>query len=396
MKRFFFSMLVMALSLATVSVNAQNKEVPGEGFAVTLLKRAVETYGTDNVVVSPLSVSSALTLTANGAKGRTLTEMLTALQIPNGDLAAANRYYKELFAYFPNADTCTVLNIANAVWIDDSFKMNDSYRKSVEGLNATVGVLDLQNPKNASVVNAWASKNTNKLIDNVISGDAFVPEFRMLIANAVYFKGKWQSSFSPDNTRKQTFYASEGDKYEVQMMHKTANFRYTVAGRNQDLQVLSMDYRGDAYEMVVVLPSGKIPLHEAVNEITEQRIAEWSNAPRCKVQVSLPKFKIRWNQNLNSCLEAMGITQAFSNQARFGGMSDSEQLKISEVNHFTYLMVEENGTEAAAVTTVMMNKCTAMPRPEHIEIFNADHPFFLFIREKTTGAILFSAQIGRP
>lgn len=384
-------MLLMASAFAPVAAQRTN-----DGFSVRLLKSAIGTYGGDNVVVSPLSVSSALTIAANGAKGQTLSEMMMALQAPEGNVDALARYYAELFNYLPKADTCTNIRIANAVWIDDSFKMKDSYRTSVERLGATVGVLDLQNPKNAAVVNDWAAKNTNNLIKNVISGDAFVPDFRMLIANALYFKGKWESSFSADRTRKEKFIPADGSAYEVPMMHKTANFRYTRAGEKEALQVLCMDYRGGAYEMIAVLPPDEMPADMALDMITEQKLSEWSNSSRRKVEVSFPKFKIRWANNLNNCLQSLGIRQAFTNQARFGGMSDDEALKISQVNHFTCIEVDESGTEAAAVTTVMMNKCTAMPRPEQIEVFRADHPFFVFIREKESGAILFSALIGKP
>lgn len=393
MKR--FSLIVIFLSAVLCASACKEKEnVAKRDFAVDFLRESMEIYGDENLLVSPLSAEMALSLSANGAKGETLREMLKLIGMSDSSLSVMNRYYGNLMAELPERDEKAVVRLANAVWVDDRFKLSEGFVDSARIFRAKVDAIDLQDPANAKILNKWAADNTENLINNIVSERMFSPSLRMIIANALYFKGWWDTKFERRMTVQKTFYKENGEQVPVSMMRKTAHYRY-IRPERCNFQIACLEYQGEAYEMMVVLPDKGHKVESVLDALTTEHLTIWSNdAKRTNLQLELPSFKIQWGKSLNDCFKKMGMEKAFSGDADFSGMTDSERLNVSDICQFTYMNVDEDGTEAAAVTVVSFGLTSV--RPEEVHPFIVDHPFLIFIRDKKSGAILFAGKIGNP
>lgn len=393
MKR--FSLIVIFLS-AVLCVRAckEKENVAKRDFAVDFLRESMAIYGDENLLVSPLSAEMALSLSANGAKGETLREMLKLIGMSDSSLSVMNRYYGNLMAELPERDDETTVKLANAVWVDDRFKLSEGFADSARIFRAKVDAIDLQDPANAKILNKWAADNTENLINNIVNEKMFSPSLRMIIANALYFKGWWQIRFDASKTTWKYFYKENGEEVPVRMMRKTAHYRY-IRPETCNFQIACLEYKGGAYEMMVVLPDKGHTVENVLNELTTGHLTEWSdNAMSKNLQLELPSFKMNWGKSLKECFKKMGMEKAFSGNADFSGMTDSERLNVSDICQFTYMNVDEDGTEAAAVTVLSFGLTSV--RPEEVHPFIVDHPFLVFIRDKKSGAILFAGKIGNP
>ena len=389
------SLIVIFLS-AVLSASAckEKKSVVKHNFAIDFLKESMAMCGDENLLVSPLSAEMALSLTANGARGETRREMLEMIGMTDSTLSVMNRYYGNLMTELPERDDESVVKLANAVWIDDKFKLSESFADSARIFRAKVDAIDLQDPANARILNKWVADNTENLINNIVNERMFSPSLRMIIANAIYFKGLWQIKFDASMTTQKPFYKQNGEEVPVRMMRKTAHYRY-IRPEKCNFQIACLDYKGGAYEMMVVLPDKGHQVETVLDELTAEHLTEWSdNAMSKNLRLELPSFEMRWGKSLNDCFKKMGMQRAFSGKADFSGMTDNERLNISDISQFTYMNVDEDGTEAAAVTFVTLG-VTAV-RPQEVCPFVVDHPFLIFIRDKRSGAILFAGKIGNP
>lgn len=393
MKR--FSLIVIFLSAVLCASACKEKEnVAKRDFAIDFLRESMAIYGDENLLVSPLSAEMALSLSANGAKGETLREMLKLIGMSDSSLSVMNRYYGNLMAELPQRDDETTVKLANAVWVDDRFKLSEGFADSARIFRAKVDAIDLQDPANAKILNKWAADNTENLINNIVNEKMFSPSLRMIIANALYFKGWWQIRFDASKTTWKYFYKENGEEVLVRMMRKTAHYRY-IRPERCNFQIACLEYKGGAYEMMVVLPDKGHTVENVLNELTTGHLTEWSdNAMSKNLQLELPSFKMNWGKSLKECFKKMGMERAFSGDADFSGMTDSERLNVSDICQFTYMNVDEDGTEAAAVTVLSFGLTSV--RPEEVHPFIVDHPFLVFIRDKKSGAILFAGKIGNP
>src|SRR5690554_6413701 len=343
-----------------------------------------------NFMVSPLSLSMALAMTQNGAAGDTKTVMQEALRWRDfPDDEAINDYYKKLKEALLKTDPSTSLSIANAIFTNQSVAINPGFTNTNRSyFDATVQQVDFSNPATTSVINQWASDNTNGLIEKVI--DKTKADDLMYLLNAIYFKGVWVSEFKKSNTLKKSFTLENGSLVDVDMMNQTAEFNYNS---NDDLQIVQLPYGNEAFSMMVLLPKDNKKLHDVVEAIKEPNY--WSSliagSRKYEVVLSLPKFKTTYSKKLNNVLMDMGMGVAFSDNADFSGLSEVSS-KIDFVNQNTYISTDEVGTEAAAVTTIGM-VATSMPiEPERV-IFNANKPFLYIIQENYTGSILFMGAV---
>jgi serpin B len=247
-------------------------------------------------------------------------------------------------------------------------------------------------------INVWVKKQTRDKIVDLIPSGMLLPSTRLVLTNAIYFEGSWSSEFSKGATKETPFHLTANDKIDVLTMEQREGFPYT---EDADAQVLAMPYGGHELSMVVVLPKKVDGLAELEGKLTHDRFTDWTRRLRGgrPVETYLPKFKMRSEFMLSGTLRSMGMTSAFSDSADFSAMSKSEDLMISEVVHQAFVDVDEEGTEAAAATAVLVAP-TAAPF-EHYEppkpiIFRADHPFLFVIRDDRTGAVLFMGRVQRP
>ena len=321
----------------------------------------------ENLIISPLSIFQVLSLTANGAKGDTLSEMLELLQYNSlEDLNKIN--YKIISAI----KDFTTVDIANAVMTRFSPLKNFTY--IAEKYTATVEPL-----VSADQVNSWCSEKTHGKISQII--DKLDSEILMILLNAVYFKGEWLKHFSEYSTKKLPFYNLGSEEKEVDTMNLISRFRYY---EDKTVQAIELDYRDDYMSALILLPSEETDINNYINTISTmngeyKKIVEGLRS--AKVNLKLPKFELRFSEKLNNILSDLGMYSAFSpKDADFRGLRKENNLFISQVIHKTYLKVNEEGTEAAAVTAVLVANGAMPGMPEIIYDMIVNRPFLFLLR----------------
>lgn len=342
-----------------------------------------------NVFVSPLSASLCLSMITNGASGNTLTEMQDVLGFPASSFSLddLNNYNQKLTTALLDLDNTTQLGIANSIWVKQGFKVYDSFvNVNKQMYDAQVQELDFTSPTAKDVINRWCAEQTNDCIKEVIK--VIPANARMYLLNALYFKGIWASQFEKSATRQENFTNSDGTQQKVNMMNQTEMFNYT---KNSTFSIAELPYGNEAFSMVILLPSGGKTLDESLSELTSENWKEWnSNMAGKQLQVKLPRFRVEYDKTLIDDMIAMGMKDAFDgNKADFSKMSAAE-LYVGILQQFTYINVDEEGTEAAAVTVGGMLDSAGLP----VTIpFYVDSPFAFMIKEKSTGAILFMGKV---
>lgn len=365
----------------------KQKVVQDNEFAFELMKQVLAETDESNVFISPLSVSIALGMTWNGAIGETKSEMENALKMSGMSEKEINEYYKLMQTTLPGIDPLTKLSIANSIWYRNTFNVkSDFLQTNKDYFNSEVTALDFNSPKAPGIINKWCSDKTNGLIPEVIdniNGDAM-----MFLINAIYFKGMWAKKFDKKDTREGLFTNEQGEKVQVNFMNMTDTLGYA---EDEHAQYLEMPYGNKAFSMTVILPKDDVSTSKPFGKLTAEKFNEISEKMLTQeVAVSFPRFKVKNKFKLNDMLYRMGMQKAFSQSAEFDGMSDRKPLFIGFVQHDTYVEVTEEGTEAAAVTTVGMFT-TSLPSHPY---FIANKPFAFVIKEKSTGIILFMGKMG--
>ena len=287
------------------------------------------------------------------------------------------------------------LRVANALWGQKSYRFLPSFTSRVEtAYGGKLQELDFVRAAEQArqTINRWVEKQTNDKIRDLIPAGVLDAMTRLVLTNAIYFKGKWAHPFEEKRTREAPFTLTDGSKTPVDMMHQTERFGYA---ETDALQVLEMPYAGDELSLVILLPRKTDGLTAMEEELTPEHVETWlAQIRRREVIVSVPKFKLTSKFNLERLLGSMGMPLAFSRGADFSGMTGAPDLFISAVIHQAYVDVNEEGTEAAAATAVTM-KLTSIG-PTRTPAFRADHPFIFMIRDKTSGSILFLGRIMNP
>jgi serine protease inhibitor len=361
-------------------------------FAFRLLRNTCGSGKTENVFVSPLSVSVALSMALNGAAGKTAEEMAGVLGVSGITLDELNRSMADLETALENADSAVALTVANSLWSRKGFELRpDFLRKNTEFYRAETASLDFSDPGAPSVINGWVNKSTRGLIDSIV--DSVSRETMLYLINAIYFKGRWQAEFDPSLTQDDVFHPAGGGEQKVPMMNRSGSFRY---GEDAALQVVRLPYGGGRMAMYVFLPGTADGLGDLLRALDERSLGEWAGKLRSRDgDVSIPRFKIAYECALKPALETMGMRKAFTGgEADFSNMAEGD-LYISEVKHKAVVDVNEEGTEAAAVTSIEM-RVTSIQEPMDRFSFVADRPFFFVIRDDATGALLFMGTLCDP
>jgi len=342
-----------------------------------------------NAFFSPWSISSALAMTYEGARGQTADEMKAVLHFP--DNSSRRSGFNTIINILNNPNKPYKLYTANALWAQEDYEFLPEYFSLVEkyyGGKVTNLNFKTETEKSRKTINNWVEDHTNNLIKELIPKGILGPSTRLVLTNAIYFKADWVQQFEKESTYDQDFKLADGSTVSAKMMHQTSSFNYYEA---DGTKVLEMDYKGNDLSMLVVLPAeGVAPM------LTAAQLADYrQNLQRQEVRVSLPKFKFETMYMMADDLVKMGMPTAFlGGEADFSGMDGTRNLFISQVIHKAYVNVDEKGTEAAAATAVITEAMG--PNPEEAKIFNADHPFIFVIQEKSTGAILFMGRMSDP
>jgi serpin B len=348
-----------------------------------------------NQFVSPYSVASAFALLYPGARGQTAAELASALRF-DPDVArqtAATRATRDALAAQTGGSEFTT---ANAAWVERTMSLNADYARTIRrDLGATIEAVPFIANQTAALrtINAWAARETRDRIPEILTEpDA---SRRLVLTNAVYFKGTWQQQFSANATSDGDFFAEGGATQRARLMRKTMRTPYY---EGEGFQAAEFLYDDGAFSLAVFLPRARDGLSAFERQLMGNTLDRWlidlDGAERARLAVTLPKVEMRTDYDLVPQLQALGMRQAFMDSADFSGVTAQEQLAISAVIHKTFLAIDEEGTEAAAVTAIDMRATSAMPTPEAPPIeFKADHPFFIVLRHKRTNTRLFMGRV---
>lgn len=349
----------------------------------------------DNIFFSPYSLSNALSMTLAGAEGDTEKQMKKALGVDMGkqDLFAAfstlNKTINEL-----NRQAGISVLCANGLWAQTGYPFQKAFLKLVaDDFDAEIQQVDFVtgHEYQRRQINAWVEQQTNDKIIDLLPADALDPRTRMVLVNAVYFKGDWAIPFNPEMTKKADFRAYPEGLHSVPMMCRQAEFNYT---RDDRFEMLELPYAGQSASMLILLPDSRDDLKEVGKVLTVDYINElYGRLAKNDVRVLLPRFKVQGNFSLSGVLRTMGMGVAFDGRADFSGMNGEKSLYLNEVIHKAVIEVDEKGSEAAAATGVVMRATSAIPK---VTVFQADHPFVFLIRENKTGLILFLGRLVKP
>ena len=353
-----------------------------------------------NLFFSPFSISSAMAIAYEGAQGSTADEIQSVFFFPNNS-DQRRLGYEHLNKDLNQENSRYILKTANALWAEKTYPFLPDYVNTARVFyNANITNLDFKNqPDNSRItINKWVEDQTENKIKDLIPRGEINPLTRLVITNAIYFKGNWAQPFDKNETRDDIFNVEPGKTVHVQMMQKTdeeAIFNYT---ETDNLQVLEMPYAkgsGKQISLLILLPKTH-DLTTIEESLTEQKLSELRNALISqRVNIMLPKFNLETKYSLSSTLASMGMPMAFTDRADFSGMDGMKNLYIGTAIHQAFVDVNEEGTEAAAATVVgteAMSARNEMPIPT----FRADHPFILIIHDSENGNILFIGRVSNP
>ncbi|XP_068449038.1 antithrombin-III [Clinocottus analis] len=373
-------------------------------FALALFRRlALSKTPEDNIFMSPISISTAFAMTKLGACRQTLTQIMKVFEFDTIKEKTSDQVHfffaKLNCRLYRKKDATTELVSANRLFGDRSRLFNQTYQDISEAVyGANLLPLDFQgNPEKARVtINNWISNKTENLIQDTLPEGALDSNTALVLVNTIYFKGQWKNKFNNDNVYSCNFHVSASRSCSVSMMYQEARFRYRYLP-DLKLQLLEMPYRGDDITMVIILPHKGTPLRQVEEQLDPNTLASWlDDMEEALVAVHVPRFRVEDSFSLKEKLTEMGLTDLFSpHRASLPGMLEdgSEGLYISDAFHKAFLEVNEEGSEAAAASAVV-----AVGRSFNInqEVFLADRPFLLLIRESTINTLLFTARVADP
>ena len=346
-----------------------------------------------NVFFSPYSIFTAVAMCYDGAENSTKEQMANVFNFPLNK-AVLGMSSKDVISEINSENSEYELETANALWMQKDFDIKQQYiSNAVNYYSGKVAKVDFVNqPENSRVmINDWVESKTNDKIKDLIPDGVINSGTRLILTNAIYFNGKWKNEFDKENTQNQSFYPSQDEEITVETMYAKRKFNY---GENSNAKILELPYKGNDLCMYIVLPNeNAIEEFETSFSFNDYNTLKSNMDSKYEVRTWLPKFKFETKTELANQLQEMGMKDAFDdNNATFSGISD-ERLKISKVIHQAFVDVQEEGTEAAAATAVVMDECESV---EPIRDFKANHPFMFFIEDKRTGCILFMGKVESP
>ena len=364
-------------------VDSQNR------FGLELFRAVSQDEGANNVFISPLSVSVALGMTLNGANGETYEEMRRTLEMHGLTQSEINESYRDLIDLLRGLDPKVVFEIANSIWYREGVQVEQDFLDANEAyFDSEVRALDFGDPTAADAINGRVDVKTRGKIEKILDGiDAGVV---MYLINAIYFNGTWTYEFDKDDTQDLPFTNADGSSTTVPMMAQEADLAYFETDR---FQAVDLPYGDSLFSMTVVLPREGVDVSDLSDELDEETWRDWiSRLEPTAVSLQLPRFKMEYEKTLNEILSSMGMAIAFDpGRADFSRIRSSGGLWIDYVKHKSFVEIDEEGTEAAAVTVVAILVCAGCGGS--MATMHVDRPFLFFIREQHSGTILFAGKV---
>lgn len=367
-----------SVTKGSASMKSENIKGSRVQFALNLFDAcsSLQKDKASNLVVSPFSAGTALSMLMEGSTGQTRQEIENALC--GSTFAGANLL----------GDEFVTVESANSIWIQNTFSVKKSFEDILKGTySAEINPRNFRDPKTVSEINAWCSEHTAGKIPSIV--DKIGPDMVLFILNALYFNAPWMNKFDKNATTKMTFHSAGSDN-QIDFMRAEKEYAYAEFQGNQ---IIRIPYEGGIYSMIVALPAETSSVEQLMSSVTAEAVEHLgSYLSRRKVSLSLPKFRIEQTLVLNDVLKAMGIARAFSNAAELDAMV-SAPVAVDEVKQKTYIDVSEQGTEAAAVTSIGVRLTSVRPDADRPVRMTVDRPFVFFIQNQQTSDILFAGAI---
>ncbi len=361
-------------------------------FGFELLDAAVAGHGDENVVISPLSISMALAMVANGAAGATHEAMMSTMQLEGMPDDVMNQAVADMMKRLNRPDSSLTISIANSIWVDQDFSVKPSFLDiNRQFFHAEVGQLDFGSAASPATINKWVSDHTREKITDIIPAK-LDPLLVMMLVNAVYFKGDWTHPFDPKATANAPFYLLGGGSVSTPFMALEVGLDHY---QTESFDAIDLPYGDGSFSMTLILPTGRYGVDDVMKLLDAeswQRMVTGMATDDGKI--FLPSFELRTKLDLVKVLSGLGMAIAFQpEESDFSRIADRSDLHINEVLHETYIKVDEEGTEAAAATSIGLAVTSVQPGGFRLTF---DHPFLLAIRERASGTLLFVGRITDP
>lgn len=388
--------LIFATMLSVSSLNSQTtqKQISNNN-KFTFEMFNYSNVNSENLFLSPFSVSTALAMTYEGAKGKTRSEMSEVLHFPDNS-ESFNKSFSEIISKTQSSQKSDnyIFNIANSLWAQKDFNFFNAYFNTIKNYyHAPLTLVDYKNSEEREKIrkgiNKWVENKTNDKIKDLISEGDIDNETKMVLVNAVYFLAEWKKEFNKKMTKSDIFYSVSG-KVNKDFMRTSANMKYAKSANSQMLEI---PYKNNKASMVIIMPNENVNFSEFKKNFNSIKYDElYKSAEYKSVNLFLPKFKIEFKKDLAADLARAGMKRAFSNKADFRGMTCKKEIRIDKIIHQTFIDVDESGTEAAAATAVIMKRITSIAPSKKID-FRANKAFIFLIKDNSTGSILFIGQL---
>lgn len=378
---------ISALPRAMTATEVKVRDASND-FSFALLRTVTDSEPDKSTFISPLSASFALGMLMNGANGTTYDETQKALQLSGMSRTEINEGYKSLVALLLSLDPAVQLKIGNSIWYRSGFAVHetflDSTKKYFDAESKPLNFSDVV--ASLSVINGWASAATNDKIKKVLND--IKPDDVMFLMNAIYFKGDWRNKFEASKTKNETFTPASGAVQTVPVMNRQGKMNYA---ETQTYQAVDLPYGNSAFSMTVVLPKPGNSVNDVAKSLTSTAFTAMTKTlQESEVVLALPKLKLDYERVLNGNLNALGMNVPFTDFADFTRMTPAA-VKVSFVKQNSFVDVNEEGTEAAAVTVIGV-QLTSAPIPRTVRV---DRPYLFMIRERFSGTVLFMGRIVR-
>jgi len=364
-------------------------------FGLDLFRKIIsEEEDTENVFISPLSVHLALSMTWNGAAGNTREQMMKVLNYPGYDDETINSSIRQLIEDLLSVDKKVETTIANSIWYRDNYNVEQNFLDiTSKYFDAHIRSLDFSNPASIGIINSWVAEKTKNRVEEIV--DNITPHHVMFLINAICFKGIWTKEFVPEHTRNRPFYLSPDKEKDVMTMETEGEFGYA---RMEGYSIAELPYGQGNYSMLVFLPDTDVGAGGMIDKLD---LETWNSLPdilnnKKKLNLRLPRFTFDYDVDLDSALIDLGMEDAFDERADFTRIEKNGGIFISRVRHKSFVEVNEEGTEAAAVTSVEMVRTSLPAEPPEIIYFHVDRPFVFAIKEKYTNSIIFIGRVMEP
>jgi len=397
-----FVTCIIALAFVSCAATANRQPVNGitnseaySSFGINLYRTVLKAQPADNVFISPASIGFALTMTANGARGATMDAMARVLCLQGKQFAEINREDSNLVASTNAPVEGVELSVANSLWAKLGVDFNEDFlERNRRFYGAEIKSIAFDVPQAAEQINGWVALKTKDRIKNIV--DSIDERSILFLINAIYFKGTWTKEFDASRTQETSFHSTALAEKKVPMMHQSGDYLYL---RGEGFQAASVPYGDGRISMYVFLPDDRAGLESFHAQLAPDTWNAWmAGFVESRGHIAIPRFRLEYRVTLRKALTELGMGVAFDGgSADFSGMvrRSGANAYIHDIVHKTFVEVNEQGTEAAAATSVEMRLTSVMEHASPFEMI-CDHPFFFAIRDNQTGLILFMGSLVDP